>query len=104
MRTMFCFSEFERDTIVERTQKGKAIARRDKNYREGRKQVSVDMVLLESLSLLQRIGKITAAEVAKQLGITVPNITSCAKRLTGRMFAMDNRLYCLKCDRECEFE
>lgn len=20
------------------------------------------------------------------------------------MFAMDNRLYCLKCDRECEFE
>jgi DNA invertase Pin-like site-specific DNA recombinase len=71
MRTMFfAFAEFERDTIVERTQEGKAIARRDKNYREGRKPVSVDMVLLESLSLLQRIGKITAAEVAKQLGIS----------------------------------
>ena len=33
---MLAFAEFERDMIVERTQEGKAIARQNKNYREGR--------------------------------------------------------------------
>lgn len=32
----FAFAEFERDMIVERTQEGKAIARQNPNYREGR--------------------------------------------------------------------
>ena len=33
----FAFAEFERDMIVERTQEGKAIAKQNPNYREGRK-------------------------------------------------------------------
>src|SRR5699024_6817116 len=33
---MLAFAEFERDIIVERTQEGKAIAKQDPNYREGR--------------------------------------------------------------------
>src|SRR5699024_11631970 len=33
---MLAFAEFERDMIVERTQEGKAIAKQDPNYREGR--------------------------------------------------------------------
>lgn len=33
----FAFAEFERDMIVERTQEGKAIARQNLTYREGRK-------------------------------------------------------------------
>ncbi len=33
---MFAFAEFERDMIVERTQEGRAIARKNKNFREGR--------------------------------------------------------------------
>ena len=33
---MFAFAEFERDLIVERTQEGRAIARRQPNFREGR--------------------------------------------------------------------
>ncbi|MDR1689538.1 MAG: recombinase family protein, partial [Clostridiales bacterium] len=32
----FAFSEFERDMIIERTQEGKAIARQDKDFKEGR--------------------------------------------------------------------
>lgn len=38
IRTVFfAFAEFERDMIVERTQEGKAIAKQNPNYREGRK-------------------------------------------------------------------
>ena len=32
----FAFAEFERDMIVERTQEGKAIAKQDPNFKEGR--------------------------------------------------------------------
>ena len=32
----FAFAEFERDSIVERTMEGKAIARQKEGYREGR--------------------------------------------------------------------
>lgn len=33
----FAFAEFERDMIVERIQEGKAIARQNRDYKEGRK-------------------------------------------------------------------
>ena len=33
---MLAFAEFERDMIIERTQEGKAIARRQPDFREGR--------------------------------------------------------------------
>lgn len=33
---MFAFAEFERDMIIERTQTGKAIAKQDPNFKEGR--------------------------------------------------------------------
>lgn len=36
---MLAFAEFERDMIVERTQEGKAIARQNPNFREGRPNV-----------------------------------------------------------------
>lgn len=36
---MLAFAEFERDMIVERTQEGKAIAKQNPNYREGRPTV-----------------------------------------------------------------
>lgn len=71
MRTMFfAFAEFERDMIVERTSEGKAIARQKPDYREGRPKVEVDKALLEKLSGLQAIGKLTASEVAARLGIS----------------------------------
>ena len=60
MRTMFfAFAEFERDMIVERTQEGKAIAKLDPDFKEGRpvlhksKQVQHALSLLDSNSYRQ---------------------------------------------------
>jgi len=38
---LFAFAEFERDSIVERTMEGKAIARQKEGYREGRPPLEV---------------------------------------------------------------
>ena len=56
---MFAFAEFERDMIVERTQEGRAIARKHPNYHEGRpkkytqKQIEHALRLLENHSYTQ---------------------------------------------------
>ena len=56
---MLAFAEFERDMIIERTQEGKAIARKRADYREGRpkkysrKQIEHALELLESHSYKQ---------------------------------------------------
>jgi len=56
---MFAFAEFERDLIVERTQEGRAIARRQPNFREGRpkkfsrKQIDHALELLHDHSYSQ---------------------------------------------------
>lgn len=56
---MFAFAEFERDMIVERTQEGRNIARKNPNFREGRPkkysigQISHALELLNSHSYTQ---------------------------------------------------
>ncbi len=56
---MFAFAEFERDMIVERTQEGRAIARKNAGYREGRpkkyssKQIEHALLLLNEHSFSQ---------------------------------------------------
>lgn len=56
---MFAFAEFERDMILERTAEGKEVARKNPNYREGRKptygreQIRHALELLESHSYKQ---------------------------------------------------
>ena len=56
---MFAFAEFERDLIVERTQEGRAIARKNPGYREGRpkkyssKQIEHALLLLNEHSFSQ---------------------------------------------------
>lgn len=55
----FSFAEFERDMIVERTQEGKAIAKQNPDFREGRpktygkKQIEHALSLLDSMSYKQ---------------------------------------------------
>ncbi len=80
---MFAFAEFERDMIVERTQEGRAIARRNPNFHEGRprkysgKQIDHAMVLLKDhsysqVSELTGISKATLARAkAKMVAETV---------------------------------
>lgn len=60
IRTVFfAFAEFERDMIVERTQEGKAIAKQNPNFKEGRPkkynqyQLDEAMKLLETMSFAQ---------------------------------------------------
>ncbi|MGI6579097.1 MAG: recombinase family protein [Saccharofermentanales bacterium] len=49
---LLAFAQFERDMIVERTQEGKAVARRNPNYREGRKKKYTEEQIQLALSLL----------------------------------------------------
>lgn len=76
---MFAFAEFERDMIVERTQEGRAIARKHPNFHEGRpkkfsqKQISHALALLEEYSYSQvteltGISKATLARARRMQG------------------------------------
>lgn len=68
MRTMFfAFSEFERDMIVERTQEGKAIARQQDDYKEGRPKVHGKKKIDHALDLLKDH---TYNEVVAKTGIS----------------------------------
>ena len=67
---LLAFAQFERDMIVERTQEGKAIARLDPEWREGRKKMSVNMHQFKKLHASVRANKITAVEAAKELGVS----------------------------------
>ncbi len=50
---MFAFAEFERDMIVERTQEGRVIARKNKNFREGRPKTYSRSQIEHALELLK---------------------------------------------------
>lgn len=63
---MFAFAEFERDMIVERTQEGKAVARENPDYREGRPQKVIDGELIESV----KSGLMSVAEACRKAGIS----------------------------------
>ena len=68
MHMMLAFAEYERDMIVERTQAGKALARLDPNYREGRPPVHKDKQKAHALELLNS-GK-TYREVEELTGMS----------------------------------
>ena len=50
---MLCFAEFERDMIIQRTSEGKAIAKKNPGYREGRKPTYKKEQIQHALSLLE---------------------------------------------------
>ena len=50
---MLAFAEFERDMIIERAQEGKAIARRQPDFREGRPRLYSRKQIQHALELLQ---------------------------------------------------
>jgi DNA invertase Pin-like site-specific DNA recombinase len=73
---MFAFAEFERDMTVERTQEGKAIARLNPNFREGRPRKFSPIQIQHALSLLDDY---SYKQVEDMTGISVPTL-SRAKR------------------------
>ena len=50
---MLAFAEFERDMIIQRTQEGKAIARQNPNFRDGRPKKFTRVQIDHALELLQ---------------------------------------------------
>lgn len=53
LTVMLAFAEYERGMIVERTQTGKAVARQDPNFREGRPRKYTPAQLCHALDLLE---------------------------------------------------
>ncbi len=64
LTVMLAFAQFERDTIVERTQAGKAVAREREDYTEGRPRREVPAEFFELLN-----SDVGVAEACKVLGI-----------------------------------
>lgn len=65
---LFAFAEFERDVIVERTQEGKAIAKKKAGFREGRPPVEPEG--FQELKNMVDSGALTVVEAARELGIS----------------------------------
>ena len=53
LTVMLAFAEYERGIIVERTQAGKAVARQDPNFREGRPKKYLPTQLHHAIQLLE---------------------------------------------------
>ncbi|UED79290.1 recombinase family protein [Lysinibacillus sp. CD3-6] len=73
----FAFAEFERDMIVERTQGGKAIAKQNPNYREGRKPTYTKSQLEHALSMLESH---SYNQVAEKTGISKSTLIRAMKK------------------------
>ena len=68
LTVMLAFAEYERGMIVERTQTGKAVARQDPNFKDGRPKKYTPQQLALALSLLDE-GK-TYRQVTTMTGIS----------------------------------
>ena len=68
LTVMLAFAEYERGTIVERTQTGKAVARLDPNFRDGRPKKFTPEQIQLALSLLEQ-GK-TYRQITTMTGIS----------------------------------
>ena len=67
LNVMLAFAEFERDMIVERTQEGKAIAKQDPSFREGRPKIYGKEQINHALKLKETH---TYKQVEKKTGIS----------------------------------
>ena len=68
---LLAFAEFERDTIMDRMNECKAIARaNDPTWREGRKSIEVDDDAFRRFHEEQKKGEMTVAACCKALGIS----------------------------------
>ena len=68
LTVMLAFAEYERGTIVERTQTGKAIARQDPNFKDGRPKKFTPQQIQLALDLLEQ-GK-TYRQITEMTGIS----------------------------------
>lgn len=74
---LLSFAQFERDILIERTQEGKAIAKENPNYREGRKKKYSQKQLDYATDLLQEH---SYSEVVEITGISKSTIIREVRR------------------------
>ena len=78
LTVMLAFAEYERGMIVERTQTGKAVARQDPNFKDGRPKKYTPQQLALALSLLEE-GK-TYRQVTTMTGISKSTLIRAKKQ------------------------
>lgn len=78
LTVMLAFAEYERGMIVERTQTGKAVARQDPNFREGRPRKFTQSQLHHAIELLDS-GK-SYRQVEEMTGISKSTLIRAKKR------------------------
>ena len=79
LTVMLAFAEYERGTIVERTQTGKAVARQDPNFRDGRPKKFTPEQIDLALSLLAQ-GK-TYRQITTMTGISKSTLIRAQRNL-----------------------
>ena len=68
LTVMLAFAQFERDSIVERTSAGKALAKEKEGYREGRPRVEIPDDFMEYVAK-NEAGEISIAAACKEMGV-----------------------------------
>lgn len=79
LTVMLAFAEYERGTIVERTQTGKAIARQDPNFKDGRPKKFTQEQIELALSPLEQ-GK-TYRQITQMTGISKSTLNRERRRI-----------------------
>lgn len=82
LTTMLAFAEFERDMIIERTQSGKELARRNPDYREGRPKKYSKKQIAHALDLLNIH---TYKEVEELTGISKSTLIRAKRKIINEM-------------------
>ena len=80
LTVMLAFAEYERGMIVERTQTGKAVARQDPNFKDGRPKKYTPQQIRLALDLLEQ-GK-TYRQITEMTGISKSTLIRARKRGT----------------------
>lgn len=82
LQTLLAVAEMERNLIIERTQEGKAIAKQNPNYREGRRPKFTKVQLDHAMNMLQNN---SFKQVAALTGISMSTLKrESAKRKTSK--------------------
>ena len=76
---MLAFAEFERDMIVERTQEGKALAKTNPDFREGRPKKYSRIQICHALDLLD---KHSYKQVSEMTGISISTLARAKRQNT----------------------
>ncbi|PHB28879.1 recombinase family protein [Bacillus toyonensis] len=79
IQTMLAVAEMERNLIIERTQEGKAIAKQNPNYKEGRPKEHSNKKLIEALRMKEKMGY-SFRQLSEATGISMSTLQRFARK------------------------